>query len=204
MNGIKSKVALAAILAITLVVASIGVAGAYPVNYNRQAAVNFAEANYKNLLLPGSAYFYVRSGDCTNFASQCLQAGGWQSCTTWWYDTFLHHSASWTVVTDFRNFAIDSGRATEYVFSPGATTVPSPVLIQKGDIIQMSWNSNGKTWDHTAVVIGTTYNPNPPYGYTVYVTQHSDNLKDISLEYVKSHNSGVRFRLIHLKDTYNQ
>lgn len=202
MKSTRRKFVLAITLAITLVVASIGIVGAYPVNYNRQAAVNYAEANANNIYTPGYAYFTVRgSGDCTNFASQCLQAGGWKPCTTWWYDTFLHHSASWTAVIDFRNFAINSGRATEYVFSKGATVLPYSGLIWPGDIIQMDWTNDGH-WDHTAIVTKVVLDSRGYY--TVHVAQHSNNIKDITLETVKSHNPGVRFRLIHIKDTYNQ
>jgi len=60
--------------------------------YNRVAAMNYA---IKYALVPNKDYKYFQSinedgGDCTNFVSQCLKAGGalmdYNNVRPWWYD----------------------------------------------------------------------------------------------------------------------
>lgn len=60
--------------------------------YNRVEAVNYA---IKYALEPNKGYKYIQSindegGDCTNFVSQCLKAGGapmdYNMIRPWWYD----------------------------------------------------------------------------------------------------------------------
>ena len=60
--------------------------------YNRVSAVNYA---IKYALQPNKEYKYFQSineggGDCTNFVSQCLKAGGapmdYNKLRPWWYD----------------------------------------------------------------------------------------------------------------------
>jgi cell wall-associated NlpC family hydrolase len=78
--------------------------------YNRESAVNYA---VKYALTPNSEYRYFplikdNSGDCANFVSQCLKAGGATMShnpgSMWWYDNHgtLNKkddtwSVSWTV-----------------------------------------------------------------------------------------------------------
>jgi hypothetical protein len=73
-------------------------------NYNREAAVNYA---IKYALEPNKEYKYFKlvddnGGDCTNFISQCLYAGGapmdYNNVRPWWYDR-KHGTASicWAV-----------------------------------------------------------------------------------------------------------
>lgn len=63
-----------------------------PNKYNRVEAVNYA---IKYALEPNKQYKYFQSnnesgGDCTNFVSQCLRAGGapldYNNSRPWWYD----------------------------------------------------------------------------------------------------------------------
>lgn len=75
-------------------------------NYSRNNAVNYA---VKYALHPNPDYRYFpiinnTSGDCANFLSQCLYAGGIPMSSRWWYrmngsqNTMLHTwSVSWAV-----------------------------------------------------------------------------------------------------------
>jgi hypothetical protein len=63
-----------------------------PNRYNRVAAANYS---IKYALVPNNEYKYYKSideggGDCTNFVSQCLKAGGaprdYNKYRPWWYD----------------------------------------------------------------------------------------------------------------------
>ena len=75
-----------------------------PNRYNRIAAVNYAT---RYALIPNKEYRYFKSandngGDCTNFLSQCLRAGGapmdYNDLRPWWYDMRQGRaSVSWAV-----------------------------------------------------------------------------------------------------------
>lgn len=85
--------------------------------YNRVAVVNYA---IKYALVPNSEYKYYHSnndggGDCTNFVSQCLKAGGapmdYNYSRPWWYDMkqdkasicwAVAHSLYWYLKTNKR------------------------------------------------------------------------------------------------------
>ena len=89
-----------------------------PNRYNRIAAVNYA---IRYALTPNKAYKYFKSdntngGDCTNFLSQCLRAGGapldYNGLRPWWYDMrqgrasvcwAVAHSLYWYLKTNQHN-----------------------------------------------------------------------------------------------------
>ncbi|MBU4338840.1 amidase domain-containing protein [Patescibacteria group bacterium] len=104
-------------LAIAIIAGSIGSVSAY--TYNRQTAADYAKVNW-NTNVPGSWYFQERGGDCTNFVSHSLYAGGWPQRGTqwtpnyrWYFNSIYSYSSSWTSVPEFRNFIINSRRGTE-------------------------------------------------------------------------------------------
>lgn len=74
-------------------------------------------------------------GDCTNFVSQCLYAGGaamnFTPDTGWYYNSSFDRSAAWTGVEYFYNFVINN-RGTG-IF--GETTDLKKV--RAGDVIQL-------------------------------------------------------------------
>ena len=74
-----------------------------PSKYDRQSAANYA---MQYALVPNKKYkFYEfvngNGGDCTNFVSQCLRAGGAQmdynNLRPWWYDGRGNASICWAV-----------------------------------------------------------------------------------------------------------
>lgn len=123
--------------------------------YNRNAAANYAE-NYCLKYNPSYKSYDSVGGDCANFVSQCLYAGGAyyigfgiNSSTNWWYDnkntsltTDDVASTTWTYCPSQRPFIL-SGWGSE-------TTSSS---LSRGDIIYYDWAGDG-IWDHVAIVTG--------------------------------------------------
>ncbi|MFA7170678.1 MAG: amidase domain-containing protein [Candidatus Paceibacterota bacterium] len=134
--------------------------------YNGYAAADYATKN---------AYSsYTFTNDCTNFASNALQAGGWQetgkyssSSNDAWYFDFRPQpgfSNTWTIADSlYRFMSRHPERAT-------AMSAKGPFYNYKvGDIIQIDYERDGR-WDHTMVVtaISADYN-------NLQITQHGDN-----------------------------
>lgn len=75
--------------------------------YNRNKAQSYA---YTYALKPNSNYMNMESagGNCTNFTSQCLKAGGIKHDYTgnyvWYYDSSSKRTASWSYANDFRKY----------------------------------------------------------------------------------------------------
>ena len=75
--------------------------------YNREAAKNYA---YKYVLTPNSNYenFEAIGGNCTNFTSQCLNAGGIPFDETgnykWYYHSSNNRAPAWSKADEFRNY----------------------------------------------------------------------------------------------------
>lgn len=193
------KKLLLAILAMAIIVSSTGAASAY--SYNRQGAVDYAKANAYSWV-PGSWYFMTRGVDCTNFVSQSLyNGGGWikrgtNEAKQWYFNGAFprDYSNSWTLVNDFRDFVINSGRGTE-VFPSGSEVWARPTRYITGDIVQIDWTGDG-TWDHSMFITGVT-------GNDVLLTYHNNNQRDYSLSRIMRDYPGNKLRILHLKDTYD-
>ena len=88
--------------------------------YNRIAAITYALkwAQARNSTVwPDFSSSAGGGGDCTNFISQCLYAGGWTMCygpLGWysWPKRAWDHSRSWTSADAFDDYIKRSGRAT--------------------------------------------------------------------------------------------
>ncbi|MGW7194713.1 amidase domain-containing protein [Streptomyces chryseus] len=105
-------------------------------------------------------------GDCTNFVSQALKAGGWKHAPgswddyrKWWTDPKLGNTLSFVGVNEWSWFALSSKRTTNLsnVWEMGV-----------GDVLQMDFNRDGSK-DHTMMV---SYRDR--WG-TPYLTYHSTN-----------------------------
>lgn len=89
--------------------------------YNRTAAKNYA---HTHVFSPSSNYpdYSSYGGDCTNFVSQCLQAGSWTQVSSGSYKWFhlpgytspppsgTHRSPSWTAANYLKTYIANSGR----------------------------------------------------------------------------------------------
>jgi hypothetical protein len=120
-------------------------------SYNRAAAVMYA-INY--VFNPNSNYpdYSNYGGDCTNFASQCLEAGGWtqiSSGTNKWFHnkgyttppSSTYRSPSWTSASSLQAFLNRSSRV--------ASSPASSRDLNIGDILQLTSSSSAY---HTTIV----------------------------------------------------
>ncbi|MER5755095.1 amidase domain-containing protein [Streptomyces sp. NPDC002088] len=104
-------------------------------------------------------------GDCTNFVSQSLKAGGWKHVPgyvydyTKWFGNADIQSDSFVGVNEWSWFAQNSKRTT---------SLANVYQLDVGDVLQMDFDNDGSK-DHTMIV---TYRS--PQGVP-YVTYHSNN-----------------------------
>jgi hypothetical protein len=104
-------------------------------------------------------------GDCTNFVSQALKAGGWKHVPGYtndfhkWFGTADIQSDSFVGVNEFSWFALSSKRVT---------SLANVYQADIGDVIQMDFNKDGSK-DHTMIVTKRDAQGVP------YVTYHSTN-----------------------------
>ncbi|MDO0927905.1 amidase domain-containing protein [Streptomyces sp. TG1A-8] len=104
-------------------------------------------------------------GDCTNFVSQSLKAGGWKHVPGYtddfhnWFGNADIQSDSFVGVNEFSWFALSSKRVT---------SLANVYQMDIGDVLQMDFNKDGSK-DHSMIV---TYRN--PQGVP-YVTYHSTN-----------------------------
>ena len=109
----------------------------------------------------------LQGGDCTNFLSQCIYHGGLPMTAHWYHNNKKSYSTSWIRVVELRDYLMNNHIARGYYEQMPA--YPGGVGIS-GTPIQFS---DGKTWHHSAVVLGRDVN-----GY--YIAEHSGNDGDTS------------------------
>ena len=117
--------------------------------YNRENAVAYARkyAFSQNPLFPNFAGI---GGNCTNFVSQAIYAGGCVMNYTptfgWYYISLDERSPSWSGVDYFYNFIIENAGV-----GPFGRVATSDEL-ENGDVIQLAKNDGG--YYHTLLVVG--------------------------------------------------
>lgn len=120
-------------------------------NYDRLSAVQYA---HKWAYKRNPKYFDFSNfgGDCTNFISQCLLAGGakmnYKDTFGWYYKSADDRTPSWSGVEFFYNFLINNKAAGPYAGEVDIST------IDPGDVVQLSFMP-GK-FSHTLMVVKTT------------------------------------------------
>ncbi|MFI9722169.1 amidase domain-containing protein [Streptomyces sp. NPDC052396] len=132
--------------------------------YNYAAMAAYAEKYWRNYN-PAYRQFNEEGGDCTNFISQALKAGGWKPVSgaaadyrTWWY-TSSSQSHSWVGANEWSWYAQNSKRVT---------MLPNVFQLEIGDILQMDFDGDGSK-DHSMI---TTYKSRMGIPYLTY---HSTN-----------------------------
>ncbi|MFD1657935.1 amidase domain-containing protein [Streptomyces caeni] len=134
--------------------------------YDYKAMAAYA-AKYWNKYNPDYPDFNGQGagGDCTNFVSQSLKAGGWKHVPGYtndfhkWFGNAEIQSDSFVGVNEFSWFALSSKRVT---------SLANVYQMDVGDVLQMDFNKDGSK-DHSMIV---TYRS--PQGVP-YVTYHSTN-----------------------------
>ena len=123
--------------------------------YNREAVYEYAKkwAYGRN---PKYYNFDPVGGDCTNFVSQCIYAGGIQMNydrnNGWYYIDGNNKSPSWTGVEFLYSFL-----ATNNNLGPKGeeTTIEK---LEIGDVVQLSFN--GQIFSHSLIVVKNGTNVN--------------------------------------------
>ena len=167
--------------------------------YARQYAQNYdpAYADLSHAAIGGG-------GDCTNFVSQALLAGGWtmisglgHNLNTWWYEDkptgswwqhYIHGYASntWVYAAAFREFLASSSRVS--------ACDESDLTI--GDIVQAR-NIGADLVDHTMIV--SMVDP----GGAPRVSYHTTNVLDAPLKDTKAKfGQGVDYLYWKVRDIY--
>ncbi|MBZ4320954.1 amidase domain-containing protein [Streptomyces huiliensis] len=129
-----------------------------------QAMAAYTEKYWRNYN-PSYRKFNDAGGDCTNFLSQGLKAGGWKPETgsaddyrKWWYSG-SGQSDSWVGVNEWSWYALNSKRVT---------SLANVYQLEVGDVMQMDFDGDGSK-DHSMM---STYRSR--YGVP-YLTYHSTN-----------------------------
>ena len=123
--------------------------------YNREAAVDYARkwALSRN---PNYYNFDKLGGDCTNFVSQCIHAGGGIMNPTptfgWYYYSAASRSPSWTGVEFLYSFLVRQAAG------PGPVGVEVPMdAVKPGDISQFA--SGKGRYSHSQVIVSVGKQP---------------------------------------------
>ncbi len=138
--------------------------------YDREKAVAYAR---KYALSPNPNFYFFGGigGDCTNFVSQCILAGGekmnFNRYYGWFYISESNRSPSWTAVAYFSRFLLDNREE-----GPQARIVDKNGL-QKGDVILLQQNPTH--FNHTVIV-------SEIIGDKILVCAHTNNAKDKPLD----------------------
>jgi hypothetical protein len=174
--------ALAGFLAILVLAASPAAASS---GYNGAAAAQYADTYWSTY---NSAYpsFANKGGDCTNFVSQALYAGGIaqrpsppNSGDAAWYMVKTSrkswsYSLSWINVMHNENFLFTLPGVTKVAdvtgAAPGQTVSDNAT---QGDVVLYDWNNDG-TFDHEAIVTASDGTVNGATNWDL-VDAHTNN-----------------------------
>ncbi len=146
----------------------------FDIPYDRELAVQYAKqwALSRNPLFTD---FTGRGGNCTNFVSQCLLAGGSVMDFTptfgWYYRSVNDRAPAWTGVDFLYDFLTDSGDfgAMPNKQGPYGEIATTRRQVELGDVIQLA-DENGSFY-HTLIISGFTSND-------ILVCAQSDNALD--------------------------
>ncbi|AGK98087.1 amidase domain-containing protein [Clostridium pasteurianum] len=159
-------------------------------SYSRVNAVNYA-IKYAENPNPSYKYFpvqYDNGGDCTNFTSQCLFAGGapmvFSSRNIWWYNS-KGWSVSWATAHSLYWYLKVSGN--DNLYGVKGREVSSISSLETGDLIFYR-NGNDKL-THSAII--TSFKDDMPL-----ISQHSPEI--LNIPYIKLWASKMHFIKISL------
>lgn len=121
-------------------------------SFNRTAMYNYAYNNY-NKRPSQWGNFDGMGGDCTNFVSQIIYAGGAPFDTTgsytWYYKGMSNRAPSWTSVSSLHNYLVNN----DYIGPQGKVDSSNAAYIAAiGDVIQIDFGMDG-TYDHSTSIV---------------------------------------------------
>ncbi len=116
--------------------------------YDYAAMAAYAE-RYWAVYNPAYRTFAERGGDCTNFVSQAMRAGGWTDVggwykddNNWWYNS-VNQTTTWINVSYWYAFAALRSHRT-YILA-------QPEQMGLADVLQADFQNDGSK-DHTMIV----------------------------------------------------
>ena len=112
-----------------------------PYTYNRTSAISYADKYCINYNSKYNSY-KGRGGDCANFVSQCLYAGGFPQDSEWY-----KHSVAW----------INVMKQIAHFKSYGTFLNANNGNLLKGNPIYFDWNGDG-VYDHATICAGRNSN----------------------------------------------
>lgn len=156
-----------------------------------------------NILYTPYVNMWHSGGDCTNFISHCILAGGATPNTNTsngWYCNGSTWSASWSYVIDLYNFIVGNDGITGPYGHSATISLNSMPEYDIADILQINHNTTSAAWDHSTLIVGfTTYNQNGVYyQYVPLLAYRSDtrlgayNISFIEEYFLKSRYGGAR------------
>ena len=179
------------------------------IRYNRKTVTDYCDRYYMNPNTSSFAYF--ESGDCANFVSQCINAGGISMNDDWyfysegikilfWY-IYENYSSSWTVAYDnykyFKeNKSISNGQVIEFnsVQDMQNAIKNNEYNIQAGDLMYMQWEYDHP--HHATIIDGIDYEKS-----TLTYSGHTDprNHDDV-IEKFWNNNPNGKLYIIHINE----
>ena len=187
--------------------------------YNRSAAAEYA-LEYSDSTHTTSATSAYNSkfpefapNDCQNFVSQCVWAGLGGSDTTTainnrnkpmitsgdraWYCNKSGHSATWSMVGDFRNYIVKEDEEKEGIY--GVRYAKGSIAkAQKGDVVQIC-DSSG-SWYHSYIISSVTGTYGSRTLSNINICAHTSNRRNENLANVIGADS-TNFRLLRINGT---
>lgn len=176
---------LAVCLLISLCWLDVGIAGAKTTTYNRDYAVSYALRHAKSYNLKYVSY----TSDCTNFVSQCLEAGGYKQTDTW-YCGYASSSKKWSVAKLNYEYLLKSKKGEffkKYSMRKNYTKPSSYVNVLKGSVIYYDWTGN-KSIDHAAIVTKSGWVKDTTK-FETRISQHTADRKN-AMWHLRSHLRG--------------
>ena len=167
------------------------------IKYNREKAIEYANKWWDSC----NPEFQKFKDDCTNYVSQCLQAGGAPrtyggEAEGWWYIRNGRNSDkwsfSWSVAHSLRWYLAKSNKGLT------ATEVSSPNQLTFGDVICYDFDGDGR-WQHTTIVSAINSSSLP------LVNAHTINSKERFWSYKDSDawTPKIQYKFFHISDTFN-
>jgi len=141
--------------------------------FNNQAAAQYA-LRWWNVRNPAYRNFDNSGGNCTNFVSQAMSAGGWthvhgfyRNAPHWWYDYgwLGIQTWSWVGVNHWHDFA--------NIHSRRSTILNNPRNLIVGEVLQVSFDG-GINKNHSMIVTSTSTSD-------IFLTYNSDDTLNASL-----------------------
>ncbi|MGL4738285.1 MAG: amidase domain-containing protein [Cellulosilyticaceae bacterium] len=131
--------------------------------YDRAAAVGYAYRYAKNPNVPQWMNYEEYGGNCTNFISQCLYAGGMPFDTKgrseiekWYWYSDKERTPSWTAATAFKNYLFISQEVKQGI----QMRLGTKEELRIGDVVQLG---DLKETRHSMLVVGFVRSDEPPF-----------------------------------------